>query len=98
MNRLNVLQEEVPVSRSQRRQGIQSKFESLWRTGPEQFNPDRSAMERERIERTWSLLAPQVQAGILALDLPCGWGVLSQRLKSANAQVHASDVASIPLE
>ena len=58
---LNVLQEKTSTSRSQRRQEIQAKFDHLWLTEPEQFDPNRSAMERERIERTWSLLAPQVQ-------------------------------------
>lgn len=77
----------------------QAQFERMWLTDPEQFNPLRNCMERERIERTWNLAEKFVQfKDKLIADLACGGGILSKRLKEANAKVHALDIASNALK
>lgn len=81
------------------RQEAEAQFERMWLIDPEQFNPLRNCMERERIERTWKLSSefrsPNKQ---LVADLGCGGGVFSKRLKDAGAIVHALDIASNALK
>jgi hypothetical protein len=43
-------------SRLTRRRELQAKFERLWLLEPEQFNPLRNCMQRERLERTYQLI------------------------------------------
>lgn len=85
------------VNRAGRRQEAEEHFEHLWKSNPEQFNPNRSAREIERIERTWNLILDQKPQNKQVVDLPCGWGVLTQRLKKFGATVIAVDVAESAL-
>ena len=81
------------------RRAAQAKFERMWLVDPEQFNPLRNCMERERIELTWNLANEFLQPkDCLALDLACGGGVMTKRLKGAGAKVHALDIASTALK
>ncbi len=88
-----------PNSQNAWRSEARARFERLWLLNPEQFNPLRNCMERERIERTWSLAVEFLPLkNKLVADLACGAGVMTQRLKEAGARVHALDIASIPLK
>jgi len=92
--KLNVL-----TSPPTRKQQTQAHFEHLWKTNPEQFNPLRNVMERERLERTWNLIQSSIAIkGALVADLGYGSGILSKRLHDAGAHVHAVDIASTALE
>ncbi|MGA8164931.1 MAG: class I SAM-dependent methyltransferase [Waddliaceae bacterium] len=72
----------------------QARFERLWQRNPEQFNPMRNCMERERLERTIALIEQHVSlSGKLVVDLGCGAGRVSLRLKEKGATIHAVDVA-----
>lgn len=73
-------------------------FERRWQEDPNQFNPTLTAIERERIERSWNVLQPLVQPGMPASDLGCGWGVLSERIAERGGSVDALDIASSALE
>jgi len=80
-------------SRSHREE-TQARFERRWHQNPESFNPMRNCMERERLERTLDIM--QRHATLVdktVVDLGCGWGALSLRLRDARAYVHAVDVA-----
>jgi len=77
------------------RKEAKAHFEHMWLTDPEQFDPTRNCMERERIERTWNIIENFIQPkDKLAADLACGYGIMSKRLKEAGAQVHALDITS----
>jgi 2-polyprenyl-3-methyl-5-hydroxy-6-metoxy-1,4-benzoquinol methylase len=104
--RLNILATENNKSRppsngskNDWRREAQANFERMWLVDPEQFNPLRNCIERERIDRTWKLaqdfLLPKDK---LVADLACGGGVMSKRLKDAGATVHALDIASNALK
>lgn len=86
-------------SRYTRIKELQAKFERLWLTDPERFNPLRNCMERERLERTWLLLTRHViLANQPVVDLGCAAGVFSRRLRDAGTQVEAVDIAENALK
>lgn len=86
-------------SRIQQREEAKAKFERLWLLDPEQFNPLRNSMERQRLERTWDLLLRhQDPSGKQIADLGCGSGILSERLAKHGAYVLALDIASNALK
>lgn len=87
------------VSRPSRRQEAQAKFERLWLINPEQFNPRRNCSERERIDRTWSLIEEKCDVhGKRATDLGCGYGLISEKLADKNTKVEAVDIATNALK
>lgn len=87
------------ASRLDRKKALQAKFERLWLLHPEQFNPLRNCMERERLERTWSLLTHYIHPHEKFMaDIGCGAGVFSRRLRDAGAKVDAIDIAENALK
>lgn len=85
-------------SKNSARIELKAKLERLWLTDPEQFDPKRNSIERERVIRTTSLLqAIPSQAGT-AVDLGCGYGEISRFLESAGWSVKAIDIASNALK
>lgn len=102
-NRLNIVSTDnnqtIKAPKTSRREEIRAKFERLWLTNPEQFDPHRNCIEEERIERTWKLILEFINPlDQLAVDLGCGTGILSRRLTKAGATVHAVDAASNALK
>lgn len=87
-------------SRSARRRELQAKYERLWLLDPEQFNPLRNCMERERLDRTQALIVKMMDlSGKKVVDLGCGAGVFSFRLSDAGATtVDAVDIAENALK
>lgn len=87
----NVTSTTRPLSR---RQEIQAKFDRLWLTEPEQFNPLRNCMERLRLKRTLQLIEQQTQlTEKLVVDLGCGSGVFARHLRDKNAHIEAVDIS-----
>jgi 2-polyprenyl-3-methyl-5-hydroxy-6-metoxy-1,4-benzoquinol methylase len=85
--------------KSSRRAEIKQEMEALWQEDPRQFDPNRDAMQRNRIANTFSLiqqLAPL--QGKRVADLGTGFGVLACKCREAGAYVDAVDIASQPLE
>jgi 2-polyprenyl-3-methyl-5-hydroxy-6-metoxy-1,4-benzoquinol methylase len=77
----------------------QAKFERLWLIDPEQFNPLRNCMEKERLGRTWALLTKHTRlTGRRVADIGCAGGVFSRRLRDAGAEVEAIDIAENALK
>lgn len=86
-------------SRSARRQEAQATMERLWLNDPEQFNPERDAVQRKRINSTIEAIKKQLPLeGKRAADLGCGAGVISRSLRDLGAKVDALDIASNALE
>lgn len=86
-------------NRVSRREETRAIYEKLWKNDPEQFNPLRNCMERERLDRTEVLLKEHVDCrDKLAVDLGSGGGVFSDRLAAAGATVHAGDIAEHALK
>jgi len=109
-NRLNIISvtnsnetknKQAPSSdRAAKKLEAQAKFERLWLLDPEQFNPLRNSMERERLNRTFALIKEiSDPSGQQIADLGCGPGVLSVRLRDAGAdKVTALDISSQALK
>jgi 2-polyprenyl-3-methyl-5-hydroxy-6-metoxy-1,4-benzoquinol methylase len=84
---------------NKRKLETQALFERMWLMDPEQFNPLRNVMERERLERTWALVSDQFQMqNKLFADLGCGSGVFTELIHETGATVHAVDIASNALK
>lgn len=73
----------------------EAKFERLWKTNPNQFNPDRNIKEKNRIERT--LDAIQIST-CKAVDLGLGWGKVSDLLIEKGFEVDGVDISSLALQ
>lgn len=103
-NRLNVIsvsseRSEMSPSRLARKKELQARYERLWLVDPAQFNPLRNCMQRERLERTWTLIEQCIDLnGKHVVDLGCGSGTFSRRMRDAGAQVDAVDIAQNALK
>ncbi len=105
-NRLNIISVSSEIdqsyqnSRIGRKKELQAKFERLWLLDPESFNPLRNCMEQERLERTWTLLTKHVllNQGVTCVDIGCGAGVFSRRLRDTGAHVVSVDIAENALK
>lgn len=101
-NRLNIVAVENGKTDSlqkKRRDEAKTKFEHLWQTDPEKFNPLRNCMERERVKRTWKLITSSFSpANKEIADLGCGDGYFAHRLCEYHAKVVAVDIASNALK
>lgn len=107
-NKLNIVSVDNPeekrsssmrVSPKARRAEAEAKFERLWLQNPEQFNPNRDAINRIRIDRTWKLITAEMELNEKkAVDLGCGYGFLTTKMREAGADVDAVDIASIALK
>jgi 2-polyprenyl-3-methyl-5-hydroxy-6-metoxy-1,4-benzoquinol methylase len=95
-----VRKQQSPVSSlSARSKEIEARFERLWLTEPKHFHPDRNCMEKERIDRTWTLLRNFVDpAGKYVADIGSGSGTMAIRLKDAGARVLAIDTSENALK
>jgi 2-polyprenyl-3-methyl-5-hydroxy-6-metoxy-1,4-benzoquinol methylase len=103
-DRLNIIAVEVttkssPSKKITRREDAIEKIEELWTNDPEQFNSNRNAMERERIERTFQMISNNVTLeNKKAADLGCGIGLITQKLSINGANVLALDLAKQALK
>ena len=86
-------------SLSGRMKEMEARFERQWLVDPEQFNPYKNCMQSERQERIWNLLRIFVEPKDKSIvDIGCGFGALSLRLKEAGAHVTAVDTAENALK
>lgn len=86
-------------SRLTRQKEKQALFERLWLVDPDQFNPLRNWKQKERLERTWTLLNKHVElANKKVADIGCGEGVFSRLMRDAGAHVEAVDIAENALK
>ena len=85
--------------RAARVQETKAHLDRQWLINPEQFNPNRNSLERERIERTWRIIQRWINPrGKLVVDLGCGSGTLAYRLRDAGAHVTALDASANALK
>lgn len=105
-NRLNIVSvENNDISETRifrpktNRQEVQAQFEKLWHRDPKRFDPLKDCMGRERIARTLAVIDCVCPVSAKkAVDLGCGSGVLSRKLRDVGAQVTAVDIAKNALE
>lgn len=77
----------------------QAYFDRLWLVDPEPMNPLRNCMERVRLERTMQLIKEHIDVkGKSVVDLGCGEGEMSRRLRDAGASVDAVDISGNALK
>lgn len=82
-----------------RKEIARAKFERLWLTDPEQFNPERNSLEKSRIDRTWELIDKYIDVKEKkCVDLGTGYGTIAKQLLNKNANIEVVDIASIPLK
>lgn len=79
-----------------RRQEIQAKMERLWHQDPQQFDPERDCLQRQRIQQTREVIMAAIPLqGHRVVDLGCGTGSMSAFFANEGvAHVDAVDVAS----
>lgn len=102
MNKLNIVTTDAtqPAAsgRLSRRKETEARFERLWLVNPEQMDPLRNIRERERIDRTQAILKDIDLKDKRVLDLGCGGGVLSRKLRDRGADIDAVDISSNALK
>jgi 2-polyprenyl-3-methyl-5-hydroxy-6-metoxy-1,4-benzoquinol methylase len=94
------LSPKTPVlSRGARRSEIEAAMERSWLQDPEQFNPERDAVQKKRVASTLKTIKTHLQlGGIRCTDLGCGNGKIAGLLRDEGAQVDALDIASKALD
>ncbi len=91
--------EKSPSSSRLRRHEFQAHFDKAWHRHPEQFDPQRNSMERERLERTQKLVLRHMDLqGKTIADLGCGSGVLTRMLRSKDTLADAVDISEVALK
>lgn len=71
-----------------------ANFERQWLIDPQQFDPSRNVMERERIDRSWKHVKPLLnEPEVKVADLGFGWGTLAEKVHNRGAQVDAVEIA-----
>lgn len=70
------------------------RMEREWEQDPSQFAPEKTAIGRQRIKRTWEVIlgscCPLPEKG---LDMGCGEGVFGRRLQAAGLKITMADIA-----
>lgn len=83
-----------PPSRTQRRQETRARLEREWLLDPKQGDVERSVIDRHRISRVLEEVQACADSSLsdkLIVDLGCGSGELSRKLREVGANVHAID-------
>lgn len=96
LNIVNVSSERstAPSMRLSQKKELEAKFERLWLIDPNQFNPLRNCMQKERLDRTWDLLVKNTDlTDKNIVDLGCGAGVFSRRMRDGGGIILAVDIA-----
>jgi 2-polyprenyl-3-methyl-5-hydroxy-6-metoxy-1,4-benzoquinol methylase len=77
----------------------EAKFERQWLLNPEQFNPLRNCMQKERLARSLTLLTnhKEIKNQQIA-DIGCGMGVFSRQLRDGGGSIEAVDIAENALK
>lgn len=98
MSRLSILNESALSRKELFELQTKKRCEELWNKSPiEKLDPMATAIGRERVERTWSLIDKQTTEGKKIVDLGCGNGIITSRLSQRGAQVTAIDGAQSAL-
>jgi 2-polyprenyl-3-methyl-5-hydroxy-6-metoxy-1,4-benzoquinol methylase len=103
-NRLNIITIHEPsetpaASHASKVHELRAQLERQWLIDPNQFNPLRNCMERERLERTWLLIQRHIDVqGKQIADVGCAAGVFTRRLREAGAEMTGVDIAENALK
>lgn len=78
---------------------LQAELERCWLVDPEQFDPNRSCMEREHIKLTVEAIESAVAIKDKHIvDLGCGFGAIAKKLRDKGGKVLAVDIAANALK
>lgn len=77
---------------------LQAKLERQWLTDPQQFDPTRNNIERERIERAGQILHSLNHHVGPAVDLGCGYGYITRKMHQLGWQTRGVDIANNALK
>lgn len=81
-------------SKKTRREETQARMERLWHQDPEQFDPERDCMQRERVSQTMDLIKNYIFLdGKLVTDLGCGGGYMTRQVRDLGCSIDAVDIA-----
>lgn len=87
------------VSKGARRQEMQAIMERQWLENPGQFDPERDAVQRKRLNNTIEAIKKQLNLTEKRVaDLGCGPGNISRLLRDEGATIDALDIAKQALE
>lgn len=86
--------------REGRRQQLQALMERAWLQNPEQFNPERDCVQRQRVERTLKAFEGSIDLqGKKGVDLGCGAGFITRKVRDFGTKsIDAVDVAAQALK
>ncbi|MBA2367972.1 MAG: class I SAM-dependent methyltransferase [Candidatus Protochlamydia sp.] len=77
----------------------EAKFERLWLLNPEQFNPLRNCMQKERLNRSMTLLTKNKEIkNQQIIDIGCGIGVFTRLMRDMGGEIEAIDIAENALK
>jgi 2-polyprenyl-3-methyl-5-hydroxy-6-metoxy-1,4-benzoquinol methylase len=82
---------------SSSRTEAEARYERMWLTDPEQFNPETSPMQHLRIERTKAFL-DKIKGIKTCVDVGAGYGALSRFLATKSIVVTAVDISNNSLK
>jgi len=78
---------------------LEAKFERAWLIDPEQFNPLKNCLQKERLARSLALLSSHVDLRNKKItDIGCGSGVFTRLLRDKGAEIDAVDIATNALK
>jgi 2-polyprenyl-3-methyl-5-hydroxy-6-metoxy-1,4-benzoquinol methylase len=86
-------------TRKMKRLETQARFDRLWLINSQKMDPMRNCKERDRVDKTMALICdylPLVDKTVV--DLGCGSGVLSRKIRDKGAKVDAVDISSNALK
>lgn len=85
--------------RKTRRQTTQATMERQWLVDPVQFDPMSNSMGRHRIKKTLDAMRAHIALPVSrAVDLGCGYGVITRMLCEQGCHVDAVDISSYALQ
>lgn len=82
-----------------RRELAQAIFDRIWLQNPEKFNPNNSVLEMEKQSLIISLITKYLDLHEKkVVDLGCGAGILSRKIRDLGAEVYAVDISQNALK
>ncbi|HEV8052760.1 MAG TPA: class I SAM-dependent methyltransferase [Parachlamydiaceae bacterium] len=93
-------QQPPPIqTKATRRQEVEATMERMWLNDPDQFNPDRDAVQRKRVNATIRAIKKNTETnGKRCADLGCGSGTITRSLRDAGAKIDSVDISGIALK
>lgn len=86
------------ATKATKRATAKAKLDRLWLNNPGQFDPIVDAIGRERVKRSYNLIAQHLKKNDTIADLGTGTGYFALKLAEQQCQVHAVELATTPVK